>query len=257
MPVYSLDRAAEGSSEPSGSGIGIPRWERAGSAVLGGALLISGLRRRSIVGAAMAVVGGWLSYRAIGGGSRSRRAPESDAGVGRDRYESEVSAASPTVERSVSVGRPAEELSEFVRDPENLGRVMGHFADVDGAGEGRHRWSVRVPGPLDRHLSWEMRLVEDRPGERLRWESVEAPALFEEWSVDLRPTPGDRGTAVTVRVRFDPLAGALGSTGLERLAPVVEALVGTALDRLKSLAETGEVPTTERNPSARGRGDLL
>ncbi len=257
MSAHSQDAAAEGPSKPSGSGTGIPRWKRAGSAVLGGALLISGLRRRSTAGAAMAVAGGWLSYRAIGGRSRSRRAPESDADVGREQLDSEVSADSPTVERSVSVGRPAEELSEFVRDPGNLGRVMGRFAEVEAAGEDRHRWSVSLPGPFDRHLSWEARLVEDRPGERLRWESVEGPAPFDEWSVDLRPAPGDRGTAVTVRLRLDPLAGALGDTGLERLGPVVEAPVGTALDRLKSLAETGEVPTTERDPSARGRGDLV
>jgi hypothetical protein len=34
--------------------------------------------------------------------------------------------------------------------------------------------------------------------------------------------------------------------------PAGQALAGKAVRRLKALAETGEVPTTEGNPSARG-----
>jgi hypothetical protein len=41
------------------------------------------------------------------------------------------------------------------------------------------------------------------------------------------------------------------------LGVVPETLASRALDRLKSLAETGEIPTLDRNPSGRGRGDLV
>jgi hypothetical protein len=33
--------------------------------------------------------------------------------------------------------------------------------------------------------------------------------------------------------------------------------VGNALRRFKSLVETGEIPTLDRNPSARGSGDAV
>ena len=149
----------------------------------------------------------------------------------------------------------APSLSELARDPETLGRIVGRFADVESMGEDRHRWSVR--GPLDRTFSWETRLVEEQSGERLRWEPVDGPAVFEEWSMEFGPAPGDRGTEVTLRVRFHPPGGTLASKGIERLDVVPGTLVRETLDRFKSLAETGQVPTLEGNPSARGTGDLL
>lgn len=253
MPVYSLGTTAD---EPSPrSGTDVPRWGRAGSAVLGGALLTLGLRRRSVGGTAMALVGGWLCYEAIGGQDRLSRALGSSTSAGRERHESEAAAGSPTVERSITVGKPADELSELARDPETVGRIVGRFADVESTDEDRHRWSVR--GPLDRTFSWETRIVEEQSGERLRWEPVDGPAVFEEWSMDFGPAPGDRGTEVTLRVRFDPPGGTLAGRGIERLDVVPGTLVRETLDRFKSLAETGEVPTLEDNPSARGAGDLL
>lgn len=241
-----LDTVAEGwpnvgeSDDAGDEAGGGGRFRRAGSAALGGALLAVGLRRRSLGGTAVALVGGWLAYRALGG-RRLRR--------GVDRAGGPV-----TVERSVTVGEPAEDLSERLREAGTLGRVAGHFAEVTAAGEDRHRWTVEVPG--DRDLSWETRLATERSGERLRWETVEGTALFEQWTAEFAPDPGDRGTKVTFRVTFDPPGGTLGSAALERLEAAPETLVGDALRRFKSLAETGEVPSLEGNPSARGRGDL-
>lgn len=242
MSVETSETAPDGSSAPSTAGLG--RWERVGSGVVGGALLALGLGRRSLGGTAMALAGGWLSYRAVSGRGRSVRAFESVA----DRR-----GGSTTVEAAVTVGKPADELSELVRDPETLDRVVGPFADVSSAGEGRHRWNPR--GSLERVPSWETRIVEERSGERLRWEPVEGPAAFDEWSMEFGPAPGDRGTEVTLRVRLP--GGTLSGAGIERLDVVPEALINETLDRFKSLAETGEVPTIEDNPSGRGRGDLL
>lgn len=233
------------------SGTSTARWKRVGAAVLGGWLLVGGLRRRSLVGAAMALAGGWLSYRAIRGPGRRAGTPAPATGDRRDVGEF---AAGPTVARSVTVDEPADELSALLRDAETLDRVTGRLADVTAAGETRHRWTVR--GPRDRSLSWETELEEDAGG-RLRWESVDGPAAFEELSAEFRPDPGDRGTTVTLRARFDPPGGALAGAAVERVHAVPGAFLGWTLDRLKSLAETGEIPTLERNPSARGRGDLL
>jgi hypothetical protein len=44
---------------------------------------------------------------------------------------------------------------------------------------------------------------------------------------------------------------------MERLDLVPNAAAGKALRRFKSLVETGEMPTLEGNPSARGSGDPL
>lgn len=237
-----------GASDRSARKGNVGRWERAASAALGGALLTAGLRRRSLGGAASAFAGCWLLYRGIIGLGRV-----SDA-VDRSR-ESGASDEALELERSVTVGRPADELARFWRDPEQLSRIVGSFADVSSAGEDRHRWTV--PGPLGRSLSWETRIVEDRPGELLRWESEDGAVVSNEVSVRFRPAPGDRGTAVSLRISYEPPGGAFGDAAMDRLGIVPESLAGAALDRFKSLAETGEIPTTEANPSARGKGDLV
>jgi hypothetical protein len=60
-------------------------------------------------------------------------------------------------------------------------------------------------------------------------------------TLDFGPRTGDWGMIVTVSLR------------LERAMPgmATNTLAGKVVRRLKALAETGEVPTTARNPSAR------
>jgi uncharacterized membrane protein len=160
-----------------------------------------------------------------------------------------------TVERSVTVGKPADELYDLWRDPEQLNRVLGDSVEVTAEGEDRQRWTVE--GPAGRSVEWETRTVEDRPGEVLRWESVEGSRLSSEGSVHFDSAPADRGTQVTLRLRFDPPGGALGGAAMNLLGIVPETLASKALDRFKSIAETGEIPTLDRNPSGRGRGDVV
>lgn len=198
------------------------------------------------------LVGSWLCYRAISGHSLPYEILGVNTSADRDRPESDISTDSVTVAESITIGKPARDLSEYVRDAENLDRIMGDTVDVTSVGENRHRWSAQ--GPLGRRLSWETRIVEERPGEILRWESIDGATLSSDGSISFRPAPGDRGTRVTLRIRFDPPGGTLGSATLERLSIVPDTLASTALDRFKSLVEAGEVPTLEGNPSARGTG---
>lgn len=233
------------------------RAERAAFVALGGTLLAVGLKRRSLGGTAAALVGGWLCYRGLGG--RGHRYREVDANTeGRDDVtDPETSDDAITVERSITIGASADELYQSWRDPEQLSRVVGHFAEVTHPSEDpdHQRWTVR--GPLGLSLGWDAQVVEDRPGELLRWEARNGAALSDEGSVHFHPAPGERGTEVTLRLRFDPPGGPLGAAAMTRLDMVPTTLVGKALRRFKSLVETGEIPTLERNPSARGSGDLV
>lgn len=236
------------------------RGERDGSRIrrfvggaLGGALLAAGIRRRSLGGAAASVAGGWLLARAVGGRDGLERALASAAGAVRERRGSD--AGGMDASRSVTVGEAADDLYERWRDPDTLSRIVGPVAEVSAVDEDRLRWSV--DGPLGRRLEWETAVTEERPGELLRWESVEGATVPTEGVVRFRPAPEDRGTEVTLSVRFDPPGGAVGDAAAERLGFVPETFAGAALDRFKSLVETGEIPTLERNPSARGSGDLV
>lgn len=156
----------------------------------------------------------------------------------------------PEVERSLTVGKSAEELHRLWRDPATLPRVMAHVAQVRmGDGGGSH-W--RIEGPLGRAYEWDAETVDDRPGESTGWRSLPGGALTNEGSIRFRPAPGGRGTVATLRVRFDPPGGVLGDAALKLLGNTpLDVLADKTLRRFKSLAETGEIPTTERQPAAR------
>lgn len=253
--------AGDRTPEPSDSGLG--GLGTAGSAVVGSALVAFGLKRRSLVGTAAALAGGWLVYRAVGGRGRADRTRGGRDGVSASEREATETGADAgggadetDVTRSVTVGTSPDEAYDAWNDSETQARVFGGFADVTPAGEGDWRWEVDAP--LGRTVTWETRTVEDRPGELVRWESTGGTgAVVPEGSVRFSPAPGDRGTEVTLRLRVDPPGGSLGRAAVARLGVVPETLVSKALNRFKSLVETGEIPTLDRNPSGRGEGDLL
>ncbi len=231
------------------NGLDFDRLKRPLLGVVGTALVVRGLQQRSLRGAATALVGGALLSTSLGENARIRTMVESRTGLGGGDEETAFS-------RSVVVGRPANELYELWRDPEQFSRVVGHFADVAETDGGRLEWTVH--GPRGKDVSWETDVVGEEPGETLRWEAGEDATVPNEGSVRFTPAPGDRGTVVTLSIRFDPPGGSVGNAALERLDVAPEMLVGTALNRFKSLAETGEIPTTkDGNPSARGEGGLV
>lgn len=241
--------------DEEGTNVGWPG--RLSSVALGLALVRRGLGRgRSVRGGLTTALGGYLLYRGATGRCRAFDV----AGVDtrrrrRPRLEPGASGDAQSVDRAITVLRSAEELHEQWTDPQQLSRIAGPRVAVTPAGEDRIR--VTVDGPYGRTRSWQLELAQDEPGERVRWESTEAAIVPSEAIVTFEPAPGDRGTEVTLELRWDPPGGRLGAAVLERLGVVPTAFAVRALNRHKSLAETGEVATLEGNPSARGAGDLV
>ena len=210
---------------------------RTATTALGATLVALGLKRRSLGGTILVLAGGWLLYRTVGQ-QRSRQL-----------------AGETQVSRSITVGRPADELYDLWSDQETLTQLVGEFAEVTTLGEDQLRWTAR--GPLGWSPSWDIQIVEDRPGESLRWESLEGAEIPNGGAVEFRPAPGDRGTEVTLHMHLDPPGGQLGEVALEYFDSAPKTLVYKALYRFKSLAETGEIPTLAHNPSSRGSGDYV
>ena len=101
------------------------------------------------------------------------------------------------------------------------------------------------PGPLEARRSLSIR----RSGAELQavWDddqvraAVLAGVPVAEAAIEVGGADRDWGTTVTLRLRLEAAVPGMAA----------QTLAGKALRRLKALAETGEVPTTERNPSAR------
>ena len=222
--------------------------ERVASAAFGGTLLLLGLGRRSLGGAAVAALGGGLVYRAATGRCHLYEALGVDTAPDR-RAADRPSEDAPEAVAAITIGKPAEELDRLWRDPQTLTRITSGFAEVTPAGDCRMHWKVR--GPLGRDFEWATRVVEDRPGRVQRWQSVEGASLPSEGEVHFRPAPGDRGTEVSLRIRFNPPGGAVGLAAAKLLGFVPRLFAERALHYFRALAETGEIPTTDRQPAAR------
>jgi uncharacterized membrane protein len=73
--------------------------------------------------------------------------------------------------------------------------------------------------------------------------------------VTFRAAPAGWGTEVALHLDFGVPGGALGRAVVDHLPMAPRLAAERALRRFKSLVETGEMPTLDRNVSARGRGD--
>ena len=282
--VQSDEPGRSSSQQSQGGGTDRGTLMRVASLVAGGALVVRGLRRRSLFGSLLALAGGWLAYRGIRGESPSMPSGGLSSVLPSGAGSSSTGISKTDVERSVTVDAPAEEIHEYWKDPDELSRILGDVVEISDAGEDRLHWEVSVPGdeaairqsslaqsvldrtpisqslversPIGESYAWDTEFVEDEPGEILRWKTVEGTRLPSEWTVTYADAPGDRGTEVTLRAAFHPPGGPLGAKAMDRLGFAIDPMVGASLRRLKSLAETGEVPTLAGNPSGRGRGDL-
>ncbi|GJE01443.1 SRPBCC family protein [Methylobacterium isbiliense] len=196
-----------------------------------------------MVGLALAAVAGVAAISLIGTqmgtpGTRTRMGPNRRSGAGQE----------PDIERSITIEDvPQDELYRRWRDPDTLRRIMAPIADIQSKGDGQSRWSA------GHNLgSWDMRLADDQPGEYIRWQAQGEGALIREASVRFRPAAGNRGTVVVLRASLDPPGGMLGRVATRMLNNTVPAaLASKSLHYFKALVQTGEIPTTERQPAAR------
>ena len=101
------------------------------------------------------------------------------------------------------------------------------------------------PGPMEGRRSLPIR--RSAADVRALWDDAAArEAILDgipvaDASIEFGDEKGDWGVTVILELRLDaPVPGMAAQT-----------LAGKAVRRLKALAETGEVPTTDRNPSAR------
>lgn len=160
-----------------------------------------------------------------------------------------ATAGAPEVERSITIGKSVDELRQHWRDPATLPQIMSGFAALQPSGAGRLHW--KIDGPLGRACEWDTETL-DQSDQDLGWRALAGSRVVHEGSVRFRPAPPGRGTVVTLRLRFEPPGGALGEWLVELLGIFPLRLVADgALRRFKNLVESGEIPTTARQPAAR------
>jgi uncharacterized membrane protein len=152
------------------------------------------------------------------------------------------------VGKTVTIGKPAQELYERWRDFTRFPDFMENVELVETIDAKRSRWTIKAPA--GRSVELITRITQDQPGKAIAWGSEPDSDIETEGRVEFIAAPPGRGTYVRLVMRYDPPGGMLGK-GLAKLfqrEPHIQAR--RDLRRFKSLIETGEV-ATNASPSGR------
>ena len=153
--------------------------------------------------------------------------------------------ASARLSASTITNRPPDECYRFWRQIERFPTFQEYVKSVQVIDDRRSHWVAS--GPAGVEIEWNAEITEDVPGEQIAWRTVEAADVPHSGSVRFEELPAGRGTII--RLRLQPLGAA---TLMGRFLGRDPGLaLRKALLRCKQLLETGEIATTEGQPSGR------
>lgn len=241
METTPENQGSQLSSDRAGSGE-VGDTERWGSLISGGAMVLMGLRERSLRGALMAIAGGSLAYHGAVGQKSLKDKVVDATGIDKPLR----------VEKTVTIfNKSPEELYQFWHNFENLPTFMKHLESVTVLDERRSHWVAKAP--LDNKVEWDAEIIKDEPNRLIAWASIEGADVENSGFVRFTPAPPGRGTEVKVVLEYSIPGGKLTATLAKLFGEEPEQQVGDELRRFKMLMEAGEIATTEGQPSCRGR----
>ena len=250
-PVHGTSSITGG--EQTASCVNVGQTERWASAIGGGALALYGVTRGSLGGVAIALLGAALVQRGYSGHCNVYEAigysTGDEAGLRNSENVSVPAGRGIRVEKAVTSNRLPEELYRFWRNFENLPRFMNHLESVRVSGETSSHWVAKAPA--GRSVEWDAEVYNEKENELIAWRTLENADVASAGSVHFEQTAGGRGTVVRVVLKYDPPAGKLGAFVARLFGENPEQQIDEDLRRFKQLIETGEVATTEGQPSGR------
>lgn len=221
-------------------------WARVAGDTMDLALLGSALRNKSTspnrTRAATGAVAGAFAADVIDG-VRLSRASSNGNGDGPAAREIEQPVQ---VTAAITVRRDRAELYALWRDFERFPDFMAHLEEVRATGTTTSHWKAR--GPLGMTVEWDAEIIDDVPGERIAWRSVEGSKIDNSGTVRFVTAPGDQGTELHVDMRYSPPAGAVGATIAKMFGEEPAIQLKDDLRRFKNIAETGEVVRSDGSP---------
>lgn len=146
------------------------------------------------------------------------------------------------IRTSALVNALEEELYRMWRDVESAPLWQEQIVSVVRTGERTSHWVMQVK---DERVEWDSEVLNDEPGKRIAWRSIDGNSDNAGEVIFERATAG-RGTTVTVLQEFkmSKLASAWETlTGRNPKQAVIE-----NLRHFKALAETGEIPRSQGQP---------
>jgi len=148
------------------------------------------------------------------------------------------------LEQSITINRSPEEIYSFWRQLENLSRFMQHIKSVTQMGDGISHWVVQTSHGAK--FEWDARLIEDKPGQMISWQSLDGADVDNAGSVWFTPAGDGQGTVVKVSMKYSPPGGKFAALMAKVFGDSAEEQMMEDLQRLKSLMEApGHAPITQ------------
>lgn len=191
----------------------------------GGALTFFGIQRQGVAGTVVGAGGLVVLARAVTDLELKRL-----FGIGAGRW-------AVTVQKTISVAAPIEEVFDFWSRYENFPRFMAHVREVRRTGgEGRTQWTVA--GPAGVPIVWETEETRHEPPERLAWKTTDGAPVAHAGIVRFDQYP--EGTRIHITMHYNPPAGAVGHALAALLGADPKQAFDEDLVRFKSLLEDGK-----------------
>lgn len=197
-----------------------------GAMFAGAALSVYGWTRKSASGAALGVAGGAIALKAASAG------PIADL-VGTET----------SLSHSVIMMATAAEIYSFCKNAHKAEIWIGRLRDLPSAASqenGRGK-----SDPIMESADSELRILEDVPHQRLRWQILDHRARCEDCIAELKlaDLPAVRGTLVTLALRYKLHTGMLHSGAPQIIGVDPQRHLRESLRKLKMLIEAGEIAT--------------
>jgi len=115
-----------------------------------------------------------------------------------------------TVAHYVEVNASADQCYAWWRGLTNLPAIMPDVKSIEPVAGSTQVTHWKVDGPLGKTVEWDARIVEDIPGEKIAWATVDSGGLEVRNAGAVRfDNHGDK-TGVEVSLAYDPPAGVVG-----------------------------------------------
>jgi uncharacterized membrane protein len=194
--------------------------------VAGVTLVLYGMRRRGLSGAALGALGSGLLGRGL-----TNLEMKDLAGYG--------GARGIRVQKTVDIEAPPARVYEVWSHHENFPHFMSRVREVKDLGHGRYHWTV--VGPAGLLYEWDGVITRQVPNRLLEFESAPGSAVEQRGVV--RFEPNERGgTRVDVKMSYHPPAGAVGHVVAKVFGADPRSEMIADLLRMKSFIETGHQP---------------
>lgn len=227
--------------------VNVGATERLITGLVSGALVALGFRKSPIARMLLTLGSGALAYRAITGYCPAYKVLSLNTAATGTTADL-LQGGGIEVVQSVTINRPQHDLYNYWRQLDRLPQVLQHLESVSPIDEFHSRWKVK--GPLGLTMEWDAEIFRDEPYELIAWRSLRDSDIDNVGMVRFRPAP-IRGTEMEVHINYRAPLGKAGAALARMLGEEPAAQIGDDLRRFKQLMETGEITTTEGQPSGR------